>query len=212
MPCSGRLQTVLVPFFRFGLDASSIDAGTCHQDAIALRRICQGARWLTSRHRQHQGLIFPEHKYIIVSMIPEPDPDTGCLPPGVHAASWHDVVSRFGGNSHRERMLDGLLNACRGLAAAGCGKVLLDGSFVATKTMPGDYDAAWETKSVDPELLDPVLLDMKHPRAAMKAKYLGDLFPASANAAPGVLFRDFFASDRNGVRKGIVLIDLGSLP
>ena len=181
----------LVPFFRFGLDASRIDAGTGHRYAIALRCIGQGARRLISRHRLHQGLISPKHNYIVVFMIPEPDPDTGCLPPGVHEASWHEVVSRFGGNSHRGRLLDGLLNACRGLAAAGCGEAQLDGSFVTTKTMPGDYDAAWETKGVDPELLDPVLLDMKHPRAAMKAKYLGDLFPASASAAPGVLFRDF---------------------
>ena len=46
----------------------------------------------------------------------------------------------------------------------------------------------------------------------MKAKYLGDLFPASAQAAPGVVYRDFFMTDRNGAEKGIVLVDLGSLP
>ena len=65
---------------------------------------------------------------------------------------------------------------------------------------------------MDPYRLDPVLLDLKHPRSAMKAKYLGDIFPASAMASPGVLFRDFFRTDRNGVEKGVVLIDLGSLP
>lgn len=53
---------------------------------------------------------------------------------------------------------------------------------------------------------------VKHPRTAMKERFLGDLFPASAHAAPGVLFRDFFMADRNGVEKGVVLIDLGSLP
>ena len=63
-----------------------------------------------------------------------------------------------------------------------------------------------------PDRLDPVLLDFSNRRAAMKAKYLGDLFPASAFAAPGVLYRDFFRTDRNGVEKGVVLIDLGSLP
>ena len=46
----------------------------------------------------------------------------------------------------------------------------------------------------------------------MKAKYLGDLFPASTPAAPGVLYRDFFRTDRDGVEKGIVLVELGSLP
>ncbi len=108
--------------------------------------------------------------------------------------------------------MEGLLAACRNLAMAGCAKLLLDGSFVTAKALPGDYDAAWETAGVDLNRLDPVLLDLEHPRAAMKAKYLGDLFPASARAAPGVLFRDFFMTDRNGVQKGVVLIDLGSLP
>ena len=108
--------------------------------------------------------------------------------------------------------MGGLLAACRNLAGAGCGGLLLDGSFVSASALPGDYDAAWETAGVDPGLLDPVLLDFSHGRAAMKAKYLGDLFPASALAAPEVLYRDFFRTDRNGVEKGVVLIDLGSLP
>ena len=60
--------------------------------------------------------------------------------------------------------------------------------------------------------MDPVLLDFSQRRAAMKSKYLGDLFPASAYAASGVLYRDFFMTDRNGVEKGVVLIDLRSLP
>ena len=90
--------------------------------------------------------------------------------------------------------------------------MLLDGGFVAAKSLPADYDGAWETAGVDPDRLDPVLLDFSNRRAAMKAKYLGDLFPASAFAAPGVLYRDFFRTDRNGVEKGVVLIDLGSLP
>ena len=106
----------------------------------------------------------------------------------------------------------GLLAACWNLAAAGCRALLLDGSFVTAKPVPGDYDGAWETEGVDPEILDPVLLDFSDGRAAMKAKYLGDLFPASAVAEPGVLFRDFFRTDREGVEKGVVLVNLGSLP
>lgn len=46
----------------------------------------------------------------------------------------------------------------------------------------------------------------------MKAKYLGEFFPASFEAAPGVLYRDFFRADEHGTEKGIVLIELGSLP
>ena len=46
----------------------------------------------------------------------------------------------------------------------------------------------------------------------MKPKYLGELFPATSSAEPGVLFHDFFQSDRNRTPKGIVRIDLGTLP
>ena len=80
------------------------------------------------------------------------------------------------------------------------------------KPFPRDYDGAWEPVGVSPQRLDPVLLDFSNSRAAMKAKYLGELFPASFDAGGGVLCREFFQTDRNGVSKGIVDIDLGSLP
>ncbi|MDE0240208.1 MAG: hypothetical protein OXQ84_08435, partial [bacterium] len=110
------------------------------------------------------------HNNKVVLMIPDLDPNTGYLPPGIHRTSWCDVVGRFGGNSHRERLVEALLSACRSLAAAGCTELLLDGSFVTAKALPEDYDAAWETAGVDPDRLDPVLLDVKHPRTAMKER------------------------------------------
>ncbi len=141
-----------------------------------------------------------------------PDPTTGYLRPGIHDAAWREVADRFADNSHRARLMSGLLAACHNLAAAGCRELLLDGSFVSAKVLPRDYDAAWETAGVNPERLDPVLLDFSDHRAAMKAKYLGELFPATSDAGSGVLYRDFFRTDRNGVEKGIVLINLESLP
>lgn len=145
-------------------------------------------------------------------MLPDADSATGYLPYGVHAASWAEITSRFSANGHRARLIGGLLAALQNLARAGCQSVLLDGSFVTQKDLPEDYDGAWDTIGVDPYLLDPVLLDFSNSRAAMKTKYLGELFPATAAAAPGVLYRDFFMKDRNGVPKGVVSIDLGSLP
>lgn len=145
-------------------------------------------------------------------MMPTLDPATGYLPAGVHAASWAEVVAQFSINSHRAGQLSGLLSALKNLAGAGCKTFLLDGSFVSEKVLPGDYDAAWDIAGVDPGKLDPVLLDFKNHRAAMKAKYGGEFFPASWDAAPGIPYTDFFQTDRNGVPKGIVSIDLGSLP
>jgi hypothetical protein len=145
-------------------------------------------------------------------MLPDADPLTGYLPFGVHDASWSEVAPRFSLNGHRARLVGGLLAALQNLAGAGCRSVLLDGSFVSLKDLPEDYDAAWDTNGVDPYRLDPVLLDFTNARAAMKSKYLGELFPATASAAPGILYRDFFMKDRNGVPKGVVNIDLRSLP
>lgn len=145
-------------------------------------------------------------------MIPVADPFFGYLPPGVHDAPWSEFVPRFSANGHRIRLVGGLLLALQNLAGAGCRSVLLDGSFVSQKDLPEDYDGAWDTQGVDPYRLDPVLLDFTNARAAMKSKYLGELFPATAAAAPGILYRDFFMKDRNGVPKGVVKIDLGSLP
>ena len=145
-------------------------------------------------------------------LTPKPNPKTGYLPPGVHDAGWRAVAGCFAGNSHRARLTEGLLSACRSLAAAGCWELPLNGSFVSAKALPGDCGAAWEAAGVDPGRLDPALLDFSNRRAAMRAKCLGDLFPASELAAPGALYRDFFRTDRNGVDKGVVQVDLGSLP
>ncbi|MBN8737893.1 MAG: hypothetical protein J0H86_00110 [Xanthomonadaceae bacterium] len=145
-------------------------------------------------------------------MLPTLDPATGYLPPGVHTATWAEIAGSFSTNSHRARQLVGLLSALKNLTAAGCSSFFLDGSFVSQKPLPGDYDAAWNPIGVDPNVLDPVLLDFTNHRAAMKAKYGGEFFPASWPAAPGIMFIDFFQRDRNGVSKGIISIDLGSLP
>lgn len=139
------------------------------------------------------------------------DSSTGYLPPGVHPASWTDVVTLCGGNIHREVLLAGLREALLNLRSAGCREVLLDGSFVSSKDLPNDYDGAWEPAGVDPTLIDKVLLTFNDGRKAMKAKYMGELFPASSQAAAGVLYRDFFQKDRNGTAKGVLLIDLGSV-
>jgi hypothetical protein len=88
-----------------------------------------------------------------------------------------------------------------------------DGSFVTGKEVPGDFDGCWEAEGVDPQALDPVLLDFRHPRAAQKAKYRGELFVASLAAAPdGTRFLEFFRIDKvTGDAKGIVAVDLGAL-
>jgi hypothetical protein len=132
-------------------------------------------------------------------MIPSFESVTGNLPRGIHDASWDEVKARFGGTFWRQHLLEGLEEALRQFAKAGCTSVLLDGSFVTAKAEPNDYDGTWEPDGVDLDLLDEVLLDFSNSRAAM--------FPASSIAAPGKVFREFFQQDRQGRPKGIVQID-----
>jgi hypothetical protein len=146
-------------------------------------------------------------------VIPRFDPD-GNLPAGVHRATWPEIVDRLGTTAWRLRLVGGLLDALKALHLAGCARVYLNGSFVTAKESPGDFDACWEITGVDPDLLDPVLLVFDDGRAAQKARFLGELFPAEGEAdAVGTIYLDYFQLDRRtGNRKGIIAIDLGELP
>ena len=136
---------------------------------------------------------------------------TGYLRPGTHIATWQDVVNLCGFNDHRKELLIGLRNALLNLKEAGCRVLYLDGSFVSMKTKPRDFDGAWEQQGVDLTRVDPVLLTFTNGRRKMKEKFKGELFLAHHIAIDSVYFRDFFKTDRVGIRKGVLLVDLGSL-
>lgn len=145
-------------------------------------------------------------------MIPAFD-ENGLLPPGIHWASWEEVADRFERTPWRRRLMAGLRTAMENLKNAGCRTVYVDGSFVTDKEAPNDFDACWEEAGVDLIVLDPVLLTFDPGRTTQKAKYLGELFPASAIAnTDGFSFLEFFQTDREtGRRKGIIAMDLGGL-
>lgn len=110
-------------------------------------------------------------------------------------------------------LLDGLLEALRLLRAVGCKRVYIDGSFVTAKEEPADFDACWDADGVDFDKVDDRLLTFDRGRATQKAAFHGELFIADSRADPqGTLFRDFFQTDRDGRRKGIIVIDLETLP
>lgn len=142
-------------------------------------------------------------------MLPPFDPDTGRLAEGEHAATWDEVVERFGWTRRRRQLLDGLAEAIDLLSAAGCRRLWLNGSFVTAKDEPGDFDACWETDGVDLDRLDPVLLDLSNHRTAQKTRFGGELLPNVVEAGSGLVFAEFFQNERDTGRKGIVVIDLG---
>jgi hypothetical protein len=87
------------------------------------------------------------------------------------------------------------------------------GSLVTSKNYPGDFDACWESDGVILSRLDPELLDFSHDRAAQKARYGGEFFPADWPAdGDGTTYLDFFQRDRLKQQKGIIALDLAGLP
>ena len=146
-------------------------------------------------------------------MIPPFDQASGNLPRGIHDATWEELVTRYGTTPRRLRLLAGLKDALDALAAAGCRRAYIDGSFVTAKEDPADFDGCWEAAGVNAGLLDPVLLDFSGFRRAQKATFGGELFVARMPADPmGTSFLDFFQRDKyTDEPKGIIAIDLGGL-
>ncbi|WP_299808963.1 hypothetical protein [uncultured Roseibium sp.] len=109
--------------------------------------------------------------------------------------------------------MNGLLAACQSLKSAGVKRVFVDGSFATKKANPGDWDACFEFKGINSKDLDPVFRDFSNERAAQKKKFLGEMFFAeSAATMLGEPYLSFFQHTKDGKPKGIVVIDLGTLP
>jgi hypothetical protein len=142
-------------------------------------------------------------------VLPPIDPDTGLLPVGEHVAEWDEVIERFGWNEKRRALLDGLAEALELLAEVGCRQVWLNRSFVTAKDEPGDFDACWDTDGVDLDVVDPVFLDLSAGRGAQKRRFGGEFFPNVIEAGSGLVFAEFFQYERDGSRKGIVVLKLG---
>lgn len=187
------------------------EAGRTHERAVSSRPSLTLCSVRTAKERTRQGKIIDKiifyNKYVV--MVPAFDSVTGELPAGEHPAGWDEVYERFGWNEHRRWLLAGLLRAAKNLRDAGCTFFLLDGSFVTSKEDPSDYDACCDYSGMDPFKIDPHLLSGKK---AMKAEFRGEIHPESHSADGISPFREFFQTDRNGTPKGVVILDLSSLP
>jgi len=136
--------------------------------------------------------------------------ERGELPPGIHVTTVREIKRVLGFNSVRRRMVGPLRRALRNLQEAGVLTVYVDGSFTSQKPLPNDIDGCWDAdEGVDVQALDPVFLDFNDRRWAMKTKYGVDFFIADAvEGGSGMPFREFFQRNRDGLRKGLLVIDL----
>lgn len=136
----------------------------------------------------------------------------GNLPAGIHLATWQKVEETLAFNPRPRELLSGLKRACESLKQVGCLRLYIGGSFATNKEFPGDFDVCWADENVDLEKLaeiDPVLLDLTRKRAAQKAKYGGEFFPAHLTEGGSMKrYLDFFQTGRNGEPKGIITVEL----
>ena len=110
----------------------------------------------------------------------------------------------------RRRRLDGLAEGLAILSECGCSRVCLTGSFATAKEEPGDFDCAFDLTGIDRqrlELLGPELLDFSDRRSLQKRRFGGEFLPNVTEAATGQQFASFFQTDRDGIVKGIGVID-----
>jgi hypothetical protein len=161
----------------------------------------------------HQLLLNNIHTTYMLCLMIEFDSRTGYLPGGVHRMALRDVGRQFAWNARRRLLFGGLARAVSNLQFAGCRAVIVDGSFVTAKEEPGDWDAAFDPVGVSAKRLDPILIKHDDGRRAMRAKYLGDIFPwtALASSTTGSIYQQFFQKDRDGTPKGIVEISLQAI-
>ena len=145
-------------------------------------------------------------------MIPPFDDTTGYLPAGEHHADWNEVAERFGWNDHRRRLLRGLHRLSAALRDLGCMIFLLDGSFITEKELPSDFDACCDYAGIPPK--DIYRLRLVDTSEVMKAEWLGEVYPLGEHVPSDdrYTFREFFQSDRSDLPKGIVRLDLASVP
>jgi hypothetical protein len=137
--------------------------------------------------------------------------ENGELPPGEHQASLDEIELIYGiSNDRRKLLMRGLRDAANNFELSGVKTIWIDGSFITDKEEPNDIDGCWAYQpEVNRETLDPVFLGS---RKEMKDKYGLDFFIASIiEMGSGLPFPKFFQVNRDGTKKGIIVIKLGDL-
>jgi hypothetical protein len=142
--------------------------------------------------------------------------NSGLLPPGIHLVPWAEFVAFFGTSPYRLSLISGLHKGLQALKVVGCRTVFVDGSFVTAKEVPGDFDCCWDVSGVDALMLhelDPVFFDFRNKRAAQKAAFGGEFFPAQGKETlTGKTWLDFFQIDKEtGAAKGVIAIDVQAI-
>jgi len=143
--------------------------------------------------------------------------ENGNLPAGEHTARWEDIERSFGTGGRRGELLRGLLELLRDLRSAGVQDVWLDGSFTTDDPDPHDYDLCWSRKGADVDRLprefgyrDDVSVspDLSN-HELLRRRYRGDVL---MHLPPHADVVGIFTHDRDGNERGIIKVDMSSIP
>lgn len=96
---------------------------------------------------------------MIPKLVYHPDDIFKVLPIGIHASTLHEVEQVYSTNPARVRLYEGLVEGAKALAIAGCKNLYLDGSYVSSKRIPGDFDACWDLEGVNLNVVDRIFID-----------------------------------------------------
>ncbi|MGB0452637.1 MAG: DUF6932 family protein [Bacteriovoracaceae bacterium] len=143
----------------------------------------------------------------------------GELPEGIYDATIEEVRKAFGQSSDRRKLLmGGLERAIDQFQKVNVSAIYLDGSFTTDKNKPNDIDGCWSSIGVDESklhLLDNDFWkfnsakDAQVGRDNIKKKFGLDFFIAEEiEGASGKPFPEFFQTNRDGFKKGIIRINL----
>lgn len=138
--------------------------------------------------------------------------DDGWLPEGHHPTTWEEVIQVFGGEAGTQRaeVMARLLDWRDRIRSKGItGRLLLNGSFISAKPMPGDFD----TILIADDGAEAILAQDEEARQLVNYTYCrergwGDIFLFSAAAIrkfPHMCRLDVFDHDKvSGAPKGVV--------
>ncbi|HXH76767.1 MAG TPA: hypothetical protein VNJ08_17485 [Bacteriovoracaceae bacterium] len=141
----------------------------------------------------------------------------GELPEGIHVTDLKEIDLEFGQSSEkRSQLMAGLNSAADNFKAAGVSSIYIDGSFTTSKEDPNDIDGCWSASGeIDLAKLGPLFWNFNNSeqrrdsQAKVKKKYGLDFFIAEGTeSSSGLKFPDFFQTNRDGVKKGILKVNL----
>lgn len=148
---------------------------------------------------------------MVPQLVNYPELQDMLLPKGIYQTTLEEVKMVFVFNLRRKYLFDGLVDGVTAFSKAGCSRLFLDGSFVTSKEISGDYDTAWDPEGVNINILDPVFYTEFNRKSDQKDKYRGEyLLTTNITTKRSTHMLNLFQTVRESPdkQKGILRIDL----